>query len=783
MAANVVTLPIANIALANGTTTELVNRVQTIVTYLNQGPVGGNTGNASFAESANTANNADYLDGQHGSYYQNASNLNAGTLPNERLSANVPYGVLTGAIDGWYLKHNGSTWLAAEFPTGGVALTANDAYHLNGKHEAELNVNSASTALTANNSTYAFGKSEGDLNVNSALTSNNSTYAYGKTEPNLNVNSAVNANTANNSTYAFGKSEANLNVNSALSANNATYAYGKTEGNLNVNAAVHATNAVNANNADYLDGQHGSYYQNASNMDSGILPAARLSGSYGNVTHLGVLDELYFNVAPANDAFAVGKLVWSDTALTLSLGLNSNTTLQIGQETLVKVVNKTGGTLVDGAAVYISGAQGLRPSVNLALANSHATSRVLGLCTGETANNEEAFITTLGLVRGLNTTGGPVGETWANGNLLFVSNTVPGGLTNQVPVSPHHTDCVGFLVHAHNTQGAIFVEPCHHMQTEDLADIDGPPSANGQVPVWNTADDFFTFKIPPEANNSTYAYGKTEGNLNVNSALSANNATYAFGKSEANLNVNSAMHANDASYLGTKPANSFLSNVALTTLTNGDIIRWSTANSTWYNIELAATANGAPFQKLDTLISQFNGSQTVFIMTSNGDSVTPEGPEHLLISLAGVVQEPGNAYTISGNTITFANPPYSGTTFFGTALGAVTGGAPAPAAAGLTDDGNSGASKTINWGDGNTKHYLVMTANATLTFANANNGGTYTLLLNSGAGGFVATFDANCKWGPGGVPTITQTSNGVDLFTMIYVAATGKYYMSYALGY
>ncbi|WP_373078706.1 hypothetical protein [Zhongshania sp.] len=33
--------------------------------------------------------------------------------------------------------------------------------------------------------------------------------------------------------------------------------------------------------ADLLDGQHGSFYQNAGNLNAGILPSARLSGSYG----------------------------------------------------------------------------------------------------------------------------------------------------------------------------------------------------------------------------------------------------------------------------------------------------------------------------------------------------------------------------------------------------------------------------------------------------------------------------------------------------------------------
>jgi hypothetical protein len=284
------------------------------------------------------------------------------------------------------------------------------------------------------------------------------------------------------------------------------------------------------------------------------------------------------------------------------------------------------------------------------------------------------------------------------------------------------------------------------------------------------------------ANNATYAFGKTEGNLNVNSALVANNATNAFGKTEGNLNVNSALLSNNADYLGTKAANTYLSNVALTTLTNGDIIRWSAANSSWYNTELVASANGVPFKKLDTIASQFNGSQTVFIMTSGGASVTPSGPEYLLLSLDGVVQEPANAFTISGNTITFANAPYTGTTFFGVALGTVTGGGPA-AADGLTDDGNSGTSKTINWGDGNTSHYLTLTGNCAITFANGTSGGKYTLILNSGAGAFVPTWDANCAWGPGGVPLNSQVSGKADVFACIYVGALGKYLMSYSLGY
>jgi len=67
-----------------------------------------------------------------------------------------------------------------------------------------------------------------------------------------------------------------------LSANNTTYVNGKTEGNLNVNSAVYATNSINANNADYLDGQHGAYYA-ANSLLANYAPLAGATFS-GDVT-------------------------------------------------------------------------------------------------------------------------------------------------------------------------------------------------------------------------------------------------------------------------------------------------------------------------------------------------------------------------------------------------------------------------------------------------------------------------------------------------------------------
>ena len=49
------------------------------------------------------------------------------------------------------------------------------------------------------------------------------------------------------------------------------------------------------------------------------------------------------------------------------------------------------------------------------------------------------------------------------------------------------------------------------------------------------------------------------------------------------------------------------------------------------------------YQKLDDISSGFNGVTTTFNLTSATTAVTPGTPNALVISLGGVVQEPGSS--------------------------------------------------------------------------------------------------------------------------------------------
>ena len=84
------------------------------------------------------------------------------------------------------------------------------------------------------------------------------------------------------------------------------------------------------------------------------------------------------------------------------------------------------------------------------------------------------------------------------------------------------------------------------------------------------------------------------------------------------------------------------------------------------------------FIKLDDLQSQFNGTKTTFSLTAGNQSYKPGSGNALLVSLGGVIQEAGSAYTLNQDEITFSNAPTADANIFIIALGnSVSVGTPA----------------------------------------------------------------------------------------------------------
>jgi hypothetical protein len=103
----------------------------------------------------------------------------------------------------------------------------------------------------------------------------------------------------------------------------------------------------------------------------------------------------------------------------------------------------------------------------------------------------------VGQVREINTTGALQGQTWNDGDELWLSATTPGGLTNIRPSAPNFKVSVGYVEYAHQNHGKIFVRVGEAIGFDDLHNMNQTNTeATGQVMTW-TAGGFGEFRDLP----------------------------------------------------------------------------------------------------------------------------------------------------------------------------------------------------------------------------------------------------------------------------------------------
>jgi hypothetical protein len=187
-------------------------------------------------------------------------------------------------------------------------------------------------------------------------------------------------------------------------------------------------------------------------------------------------DKIDFNLA-TSDTAGEGQLVWNDALGTLNLGLKGgNTISNVGQHLHARVVNKTTPLVALTKAGYevviVSGATGQRLSVKLAKADNDANSAgTLGVVCENIAGNQEGFICSVGQLTQINTTGSLQGETWADGDSLYLSPTTFGAVTNVKPSAPFHEVRLGYVEYAHAINGKIYVKIDNGYELDELHNV------------------------------------------------------------------------------------------------------------------------------------------------------------------------------------------------------------------------------------------------------------------------------------------------------------------------
>jgi len=161
-------------------------------------------------------------------------------------------------------------------------------------------------------------------------------------------------------------------------------------------------------------------------------------------------DYINFAQSPINsDASTIGNTYFDSDNGTLSVKLNSDVTMQVGQEILIRAVNKTGSIISNGKVVHVAGATGNRPKIELVDSTDLTIDCVLGLATENIGINEYGYVCTFGLVRGLNTQG------IVEGTRLYASTN--GTWSSTQPVDGYRRFWIGIVVKEHVSDGWILV--------------------------------------------------------------------------------------------------------------------------------------------------------------------------------------------------------------------------------------------------------------------------------------------------------------------------------------
>jgi hypothetical protein len=259
---------------------------------------------------------------------------------------------------------------------------------------------------------------------------------------------------------------------------------------------------------------HGTASWAQNSLTASYSPNLTISGSITSVNYID------FNTGSAQPAWKSGRVFWDNVDGALSVyNAEADVTLQVGQENWTRVRNNTGTTVTNGTVVRLNGAQGDVPTVeraqSLAMSGSvNVLNQILGVATHNIEDNSFGYITTQGLVRGLNT------NAFNDGDTLFVGTGSSGILTNIPPRAPYEIIPVGVCVKASpGTSGIIYVAVQQPIDFSDLSSVRVTGSYSyGDLWVYKQSGSFGVWEHTDQLSGS---YGIT-GSLIISSSNNTN---------------------------------------------------------------------------------------------------------------------------------------------------------------------------------------------------------------------------------------------------------------------
>jgi len=180
-----------------------------------------------------------------------------------------------------------------------------------------------------------------------------------------------------------------------------------------------------------------------------------------------------------------GRAGWDDEDKTLEVGLDQGSILQVGQEMHIRGTNKYGATLYNGTPVYVSGAQGSRPTFGRANYGSVLTSfTTIGVTTQDIGNNNNGYVTIGGIVRDIPDSMFMTSDVIADGELLWLGD---GVMTDIRPAAPLSQVAMGIVISTLGDVVDVLLGPVYGQRLTYLPDVSARGNqANNHILQWNT---------------------------------------------------------------------------------------------------------------------------------------------------------------------------------------------------------------------------------------------------------------------------------------------------------
>lgn len=164
-----------------------------------------------------------------------------------------------------------------------------------------------------------------------------------------------------------------------------------------------------------------------------------------------------------------------------------------------EVRNSTGSTLYKGYIVYLSGSTGNLPNAVLAQANAESTSaQTFGVVLSNIANNANGYVVTLGQIADLDTrttaTNPFTSDTLVDGQVVYLSPTTAGHITNVKPTAPNHIVYVGYVIRTSPTNGTIQYRVQNGYELDEIHDVVATSPVNNDYLYYDSSTSLYRLR-------------------------------------------------------------------------------------------------------------------------------------------------------------------------------------------------------------------------------------------------------------------------------------------------